>query len=697
MTQESAHTPDTTRTNASTNVKDVSVTGGADKVDVQCLPCTDPIDNSHTDKPPVLAGGGATYSGSETDESTNGSDNIPLKVDIDGVGSAPEGSQTNMDGSDEISWWRVAPQYRQPPNGVLTYQLCRHYSGPQTCQYGEACSFAHGEKELAVWISLQAKNVDESYDNDDSVVVRNQRPGNYVLCKMFRCGGCDMGNECSFAHSVRELKAWNEAPDVDEVANRKTASAAQPGQALVIDANTPIRPPPKSVMCAFQLCKYLRSGVCPRGVDCPFAHGTTELRTWSKARRKQRQMAAKTIMNDLSAQSTEETEGDPSKSAPKKVRPPPVGLTMMPQLCSYFTESHCSKGYFCSFAHSVEELRAWEKARQSGHITRPYPRHVIGPMTLCKDGLDLCPLGSICPRAHSEAELESWHTQRDAEMAGAHLRHANSSRIRPRPLGFNSPFQLCMHYKAGRCTKPDCTFAHSETERAVWESARTAEKQQRAQQLSPQLSPQHGQYVSPSGAPAGSVVMVGDRYLGSADVGGYSYDLSPPGSPGPVYAPAPIPMSPHQQFAMMQQMQQQIQMMQMQQQPSGPVLSMVTPPASPVRHPQYVQGPSSPPAFELAGTMAAVGPAAMGQGVPQLPLTSDAKSIVGADTVAAGVPAQLAPSLINAEPSTQDSRPRVPADGHSPKTATGEAAAAAAMVAATATTGGPLQPKEVAT
>jgi hypothetical protein len=40
-----------------------------------------------------------------------------------------------------------------------------------------------------------------------------------------------------------------------------------------------------------------------------------------------------------------------------KVRPPPVGLTMMPQLCSYFTDSHCAKGYFCTFAHSVDELR----------------------------------------------------------------------------------------------------------------------------------------------------------------------------------------------------------------------------------------------------------------------------------------------------------------------------------------------------
>lgn len=637
--------------------KGSSVTDRADAVDL-CLPCNDGAgDNSLASKAQVGDIGESTPSGCETNQvsvrpHSASPGKLKLELDADGAAAAPQDGP--QDGNDESSWWQVAPQYRQPPNGVLTYQLCRHYKGPQTCQYGEACSFAHGEKELAVWVSLQAKNVDTSHTKDDSVVVRSQRPGNYVLCRMFLNGGCDMGNDCTFAHSLKELKVWNTtSADVDETTQRKAATATKVEQALVLDSNTPIRPPPTNVMCAFQLCKYLRSRVCPRGVECPFAHSTAELRAWSKARRKQRQMTAKTIMNDLS-QSTEETEGEPTKSTLKKVRPPPVGLTMMPQLCSYFTDSHCEKGYFCSFAHSVEELRAWEKARQRGHITRPYPRHVHGPMILCEDGIDLCPLGSMCPRAHSEAELESWHMQRDAEMAGAHLRHAYSSRIRPRPFGFNGQFQLCVHFKAGRCTKHDCTFAHSEAERVAWETDRKAEKQHHSQQRSPQLSPQHGQYAALNGgAPAGSVIMVGDRYHGGGELGGYSYDLSPPGSPGPVYAPAPVPMSPHQQFAMMQQMERQMQQMQamqqqqqQQQQSVGPAIPMYTPPTSPVRQPMYVQVPNSPPSFDLAAGMdPRHGMSLIGHAMPQSPLAGYAHSNYAMDNSAdaAGALAGRAP------------------------------------------------------
>jgi hypothetical protein len=45
---------------------------------------------------------------------------------------------------------------------------------------------------------------------------------------------------------------------------------------------------------------------------------------------------------------------------------------------------------------------------------------------------------------------------------------------RARPLGFDRPFRLCKYFKAGRCTKVDCTFAHGETERAAWEAERGA-------------------------------------------------------------------------------------------------------------------------------------------------------------------------------------------------------------------------------
>ena len=489
--------------------KETTDPDSATKTEERCLPCdavTGGQREAHSD-PVVLIDDDVSHS-SDSDESSalpidQMADKLKLVLGIDQDKEAAEPPSAE----DEITRWRDATQFRQPPNGVLTYQLCRHYKGPSTCQYGESCSFAHGEKELGVWIGLQAKSADETLSPvETGAVVRSQRPGTFVLCKFFLTGNCGKGDECSFAHSIKELKAWNSAatPPPDE--SPRAAAATPPtksGEALVLDSNTPLRPPPKNVMCAFQLCKYLRSGLCPRGMECPFAHGTTELRIWSKARRKDRQMKAKSIM---SSPPGEYTDDDAKRSgAAAKVRPPPVGLTMMPQLCSYFTESHCDKGYFCTFAHSVEELRAWEKARQSGHITRPYPRQTVGSFLLCEHGLDACPLGTMCPNAHSEAELESWNAQRDAELSRARPhaspRHHNGDEMgaaaagggggegggdyriphvqsrgtpRPRPLGFDRPFQLCSHFKAGRCTKVDCTFAHGETERAAWEAERGA-------------------------------------------------------------------------------------------------------------------------------------------------------------------------------------------------------------------------------
>ena len=73
------------------------------------------------------------------------------------------------------------------------------------------------------------------------------------------------------------------------------------------------------------------------------------------------------------------------------VRPPPPGLTTTPQLCTHHQAGHCRKvrrhlhryifgllisalqGYWCTFAHSAQELVAWEQARQRGEITAPLP------------------------------------------------------------------------------------------------------------------------------------------------------------------------------------------------------------------------------------------------------------------------------------------------------------------------------------
>eukprot|EP01045_Picozoa_sp_COSAG04_P015862 COSAG04_NODE_1285_length_7373_cov_52.336954_2_plen_521_part_00 len=328
--------------------------------------------------------------------------------------------------------------FRQPPNGVMTYQLCRYYKSHEgTCQYGSSCSFAHGQEELSAWGNLQAHDGDQymlEMDTEESANVPiRERPGGisrpFVLCRLFRTpGGCPKGDECVHPHSVIELEAWNTSTTPSPPTHRA-------GTTIVIDPSAPPRPPPNNVLCTFQLCKYLSSGVCPRGLACPFAHSDTELRRWSQSRRKERQLRAKTIMteSDSSDDGQNKAEGEVME-----IRPPPVGLTMMPQMCSFFAASHCDKGFYCTFAHSAEELRSWELARQEGRIVHD------------SDG--------------SSGSGAAVITRR---------RHNGQSQPEPRPFpsGFVGKIQMCTHFKSGRCVKGEmCTFAHSELERQMWET-----------------------------------------------------------------------------------------------------------------------------------------------------------------------------------------------------------------------------------
>ena len=186
------------------------------------------------------------------------------------------GQGTPVVEEDEAARWHDAVRFRQPPNGALHFQLCRHYTGgSDSCQYGDSCSFAHGDEELAIWNSLQAQSPDaaEASPVEDGAVVRGgRRPGAYVLCKHFiaAAGDCGQGDECSFAHSVKELRAWNALtllppPPPLEASSSASSSftsasslsgeaapylvgSTYSGDALILDASTPLRPPPSQVM-----------------------------------------------------------------------------------------------------------------------------------------------------------------------------------------------------------------------------------------------------------------------------------------------------------------------------------------------------------------------------------------------------------------------------------------------------------------
>ena len=81
-------------------------------------------------------------------------------------------------------------------------KLCRHYTQSQTCALGDACSFAHGHKELR-------KSDDPAPQNFPGLDYVGAVHSNYKtqLCRNFEINGmCSFGNLCCFAHGQDQLR-----------------------------------------------------------------------------------------------------------------------------------------------------------------------------------------------------------------------------------------------------------------------------------------------------------------------------------------------------------------------------------------------------------------------------------------------------------------------------------------------------------
>ena len=81
--------------------------------------------------------------------------------------------------------------------------LCKKFSTPQGCPYGDKCQFAHGAQELRLYnvqnIPQNMLNVNKSQNS-----ILNYK---IVKCKNFeKDGTCKYGIHCTFAHGDEELR-----------------------------------------------------------------------------------------------------------------------------------------------------------------------------------------------------------------------------------------------------------------------------------------------------------------------------------------------------------------------------------------------------------------------------------------------------------------------------------------------------------
>ena len=110
----------------------------------------------------------------------------------------------------------------------------------------------------------------------------------------------------------------------------------------------------------------------------------------------------------------------------------------------------CSRGQYCSFAHSQAELWVWNQERQKE--PRPAPR-INGSYQyqLCRSisKTGSCSYGSKCTFAHTEEELESWLNVQEQAGIQANLNITSASAGTP-IYRCNSKRQLAVHSNSSR-------------------------------------------------------------------------------------------------------------------------------------------------------------------------------------------------------------------------------------------------------
>jgi hypothetical protein len=169
------------------------------------------------------------------------------------------------------------------------------------------------------------------------------------------------------------------------------------------NGNLPIRPRPNipSQSPTYKLCREnMSKKKCPRGPECSFAHSDAELRYWFHDR----------------------VASNPRLKPPDHVKATHFKLCHSVLEEAY---GYCKYGTFCSFPHSKEELELWNsygtsklrklrKNSSTANVTRPRPKQSSPPQKyiLCKFYLKSnCKQGNRCYYAHSREELHAWNKE----------------------------------------------------------------------------------------------------------------------------------------------------------------------------------------------------------------------------------------------------------------------------------------------
>ena len=214
-------------------------------------------------------------------------------------------------------------------NPGIDYQMCMSVQKKQPCSKGQGlCTFAHSRVELNIWNQERWKE-----PRQIPLSPSNQ----YQMCKhVITTGSCPYGQRCSFAHSDDELKNW-----------MKSTSSSSTGT----------RPPPPQTT-NNHLIGENASYFCK--VCNIFCSGQRQYNDHLSGQ-KHRQSVAAAQSQPIPYSSVTKVSSKPPLIRKRPNRLPVNGY----RLCiSTYQHRKCYYGNRCTFAHSEEELKAWNEQRR---------------------------------------------------------------------------------------------------------------------------------------------------------------------------------------------------------------------------------------------------------------------------------------------------------------------------------------------
>ncbi|KAJ0411442.1 hypothetical protein ATCC90586_007102 [Pythium insidiosum] len=270
------------------------------------------------------------------------------------------------------------------------------------------------------------------------------------VCHKFQSGECTRGDECKFAHVLKDQ-------DPEELLSASASASAsapapvgapQPAEATQAPSDAPI-------------CINFQKGKCKRGAACRFQHlGASE----------DHEPTDDGILGEQDEQPEQEEAGDEEDDSP---------------VCLNFQKGKCKRGDKCRFRHApVTAPRPSVRAVATPVMTSvpvPVPVPAHAPRAPVVEAVDDTPICQSYQQGKCKRGVKCRFRHVDADEAPARA----ASHVSEPVASDETP--ICQSYQQGKCKRgAKCRFRHVDADESIAETAPSATNESAVSSTSPQ-------------------------------------------------------------------------------------------------------------------------------------------------------------------------------------------------------------------